>query len=168
MICETKRLILRNFEQSDAKDVEKFWGDEDVMEHSGGAVPHEFIPKVLASYLKCQTDKGISVYAVEEKESGRVIGAAGFNVRTSSEKVELVYHFAKDAWGKGYATEAARACIDFAKAKGNVGTIYASADLKNPGSLKILEKVGFDYKGMKWFEDTNQEEPYYEMVLKNI
>ncbi|WP_246066931.1 GNAT family N-acetyltransferase [Cytobacillus solani] len=43
--------------------------------------------------------------------------------------------------------------------------IYASADPKNTGSLKILEKIGFKYKGMKWFEDTNQEEAYYEIQV---
>lgn len=77
----------------------------------------------------------------------------------------MIFHFAKNAWGKGYATEAAAACVHFAKMNPKVMKIYVSADPKNTGSLKILEKIGFKYKGMKWFEDTNQEEAYYEIQV---
>lgn len=165
IIAETDRLLIKVFEETDAQDATAFWGNEEVMGHCNGAVPHEILPKVLKSYADCHAAKGLSVYGVVEKGSGRVIGAAGFNVPSSLETVELIYHFAKAGWGKGYATEAAAACVEFAKKAPNVGKIYASADLKNAGSLKILEKIGFTYKGMKWFEDTNQEEPYYEMEI---
>jgi len=165
VIAETERLQLRVFEKNDVEDAKAFWGNEEVMEHCSGAIPHEHLDKALEAYASCHETKGLSVYAVIEKESGRVVGAAGFNVRTTQETVELIYHFAKSAWGKGYATEAAGACVDFAKKHPRVMNIYASADPKNVGSLKILEKIGFEYKGMKWFDDTNQEEPYYEMNL---
>ncbi|WP_043929636.1 GNAT family N-acetyltransferase [Bacillus sp. EB01] len=102
-----------------------------------------------------------------DKESGKVIGAAGFNVRESPETSELIYHFAKSAWGKGYATEAAAACVELAKKHPGTVTIFASSDPDNTGSLKILETIGLEYKGMKWFDDTNQEEPYYEMNVKS-
>ncbi|WP_059351779.1 GNAT family N-acetyltransferase [Bacillus coahuilensis] len=72
----------------------------------------------------------------------------------------------KTSWGKGYATEAASVCVDFAIKNPTVKLIYASADSKYAGSLKILEKIGFEDKGMKWFDDTNQEEPYYELNIK--
>ncbi|NEY73408.1 GNAT family N-acetyltransferase [Bacillus mesophilus] len=166
MIAETERLLLRAFEEIDVEDAKGFWGDQEVMEHSLGAIPHDYLHKVLAGYAACHREKGLSMYAVIEKESGRVIGAAGFNVRTTIESVELLYHFSKASWGKGYATEAAAACVDFAIKNPTVKLIYASADTKNAGSLKILEKVGFEYKGMKWFDDTNQEEPYYELNIK--
>lgn len=166
VIAETERLLVRVFEINDAEDAKGFWGDEDVMEHCMGAIPHEFLGKALKSYASCHEAKGLSVYAVVEKESGRVIGAAGFNVRGTLETVELMYHFAKSAWGKGYATEAAQACVEFAQKQPGVLNIYASADPKNRGSLKILEKIGFVYKGLKWFEDTKQEEPYFEMKLR--
>ncbi|TCS93454.1 GNAT family N-acetyltransferase [Hazenella coriacea] len=165
VILETQRLFLKVFEVGDINDVKSFWGNDEVMEHCSGATPHEKIPKVIDFYVSCQMDKGLSVYAVVEKETGKVIGAAGFNVITSLETVELIYHFAKESWGKGYATEAANACVDIAKANGHVKKIYASADSLNTNSLKILDKIGFKYCGMKWFDDTQQEEPYYEMVL---
>lgn len=166
VIAETERLLLRVFKEMDVEDAKAFWGDQEVMEHCLGAIPHDHLHKALAAYAACHKEKGLSIYAVIEKESSRVIGAAGFNVRTTIESIELLYHFSKTAWGKGYATEAAAACVDFAIKNPTVKMIYASADSKNAGSLKILEKVGFEYKGMKWFDDTNQEEPYYELNLK--
>ncbi|MDZ5471488.1 GNAT family N-acetyltransferase [Bacillus sp. 31A1R] len=165
VIFETERLILKVFEEIDVEDAKEFWGNEEVMEHCLGAVPHDVLPKVLDSYAKCHLVNHLSIYAVYEKSTNKVIGGAGFIVRDSIDQVELVYHFAKGAWGKGYATEAGNACLEIARKNGKVKKIYASADSKNSSSLKILEKMGFNYQGLKWFEDTEQEEPYYELVL---
>lgn len=111
VIMDTERLILKVFEETDVEDAKSFWGDQEVMEYCLGATPHDLLGKVLEAYASCHETKGLSVYAVVEKESGRVIGAAGFNVPTTVESVELLFHFAKSAWGKGYASEAAAACV---------------------------------------------------------
>ncbi|MFD2446974.1 GNAT family N-acetyltransferase [Bacillus sp. CGMCC 1.16607] len=165
IVYETDRLLLKLFEAGDVEDLMSFWGNEEVMAHCSGAIEQAILPQVIESYNKCHQVKGLSVYAVVEKETGKVIGAAGYNIRDSLDTIELLYHFAKASWGKGYATEAAAACLTLAKVNGNVKTIFASADPLNNSSLKILEKIGFIYQGLKWFDDTNQEEPYYEIVL---
>ncbi|MFD1739040.1 GNAT family N-acetyltransferase [Bacillus salitolerans] len=165
MIYETNRLIIRVLEEADYEDVKQIWGNEEVMEHCLGAISHELLPEIIRTYIHCQAEKGLSVYAVVEKESSRVIGAAGFNVKDSLEEVEMIYHFSKEVWGRGYASETGAACLNIAKQTGKVKKIYASASPHNPSSIKILEKIGFDFIGLKWFEDTKQEEPYYEMVV---
>ncbi|MBS4199968.1 GNAT family N-acetyltransferase [Bacillus sp. FJAT-49732] len=165
VISETNRLILKVFDAEDMDAAKRFWGDREVMAYCGGPTPYENLGIVLDSYIRCYKATGLSVYAVVEKETGKIIGAAGFNIRGSLENVELLYHFSKESWGKGFATEAAAACVKIAKENGNVKSIFASADPKHAQSLKILEKVGFEYQGMKWFEDTEQEEPYYEMII---
>ncbi|UII55263.1 GNAT family N-acetyltransferase [Cytobacillus spongiae] len=166
VIVETDRLILKVFEEQDVDEAKTFWGDPEVMESCLGATPHEVLPNVLKAYATCHDSNHLSVYAVVEKVSQKVIGAAGFNLGESLKQVELIYHFSKEYWGKGYATEAVMACITTAKQNELVEKISASAAPENASSLKILEKVGFEYQGMKWFEDTAQEEPYYEMKLK--
>lgn len=165
-IYETERLFLRVLEAADVIPLQRIWGDQEVMALCTGATAPEKLPKIVEYYEKCQDEKGLSVYAVVEKVSGSVIGTAGFNVEDTLEKVELIYHFAKDTWGKGYASEAALACVEVAKAKKTVSCVFASADPANKGSLRILEKIGFEFKGLKWFEDTNQEEPYYELDVE--
>ncbi|MGE6256636.1 GNAT family N-acetyltransferase [Heyndrickxia sporothermodurans] len=161
IVYETERLYLCVFEDSYLKAVEEFWGNEEVMELCDGASSSEQLIQVMNGYRRCHEANGISVYAVKEKVSNDIIGAAGFNITGALDHVELIYHYSKKAWGKGFATEAAKACIELAKVHGGVRLITASADPQNKGSLKILEKVGFTYEGMKWFEDTEQEEPYY-------
>lgn len=153
------------FELAHVEAAKQFWGNQEVMSLCDGASAHELLPQVIEGYRKLHEDRGLSVYAVTEKESDEVIGAIGFNPTDSMDVIELIYHFSKKSWGKGFATEAAAACLKLAKNKGNIKIITASADPLNLGSLKILEKMGFTYMGMKWFEDTEQEEPYYEYLL---
>ena len=79
----------------------------------------------------------------------------------SLSNVELIYHYSKKSWGKGFATEAAYACVEIARDHGGVQVITASSSPKNKGSLKVLEKIGFPFKCMKWFEDTEQDRRLY-------
>ena len=165
-IYETERLQLRVWSDEDVEAVKAFWGNEEVMKYSLGATPHDKLIQVIQAYRKLHEERGLSVYAVIEKESSQVIGACGFNPsQLDTDQLELIYHFAKTSWGKGYATEAARACVQLAKDNGGVRRIHASADLHNKGSLLVLEKAGFTYLGLQWYEDTGQEEPTYELVL---
>lgn len=69
------------------------------------------------------------------------------------EDVEAVKWF----WGD---EEVMRYCL------GGVKRIHASVDLQNADSSKILEKIGFTYAGTEWFEDAQQEESVYEIMLK--
>jgi len=86
--------------------------------------------------------------------------------RTIKCSISLVYfYFAKAYWGKGYAAEASRACIKHAKDNLNINKIIASVDPSHSTSQRVLEKLGFQYKGMKWFEETKQEDLYYELLL---
>lgn len=165
-VFDTERMVLRVFTPADAVAAQQFWGDEKVMEFAGGAAPHAVLPQVLASYQNCHLANGLSVYGVIEKDSNEMIGAAGFNIHETLDRAELIYHFAQKSWGKGYATEAVHACVALAQTHPECALIHASAAPDNQQSLKILEKAGFRYQGMKWFEDSQQEEPYYEMHVE--
>ncbi|MBV1756569.1 MAG: GNAT family N-acetyltransferase [Dethiosulfatibacter sp.] len=164
-ICETERLILRTLELDDLDSVMSFWGDIEVMKYCGGAGTREREFKALQYYMNMQEERGFSPYLAMLKETGEIIGVCGFNPPTNGYDTELMYHLAKKYWGKGYATEAAIACIDYAKNHLKIKKIGASIDPENKSSQKVLEKLGFNYVGMKWCEDTNQDEPYFELIL---
>lgn len=106
ILFETKRLSLRIFEDEHLEATKSFWGDEDVMALCSGATSEEILSQIILGYRKCHGKTGLSVYAVEENNSGNIIGAAGFNISGNLNTVELIYHFNKNSWGKGYATEA--------------------------------------------------------------
>lgn len=122
-VYENERLILRVLTTEDAQVALQFWGNEEVMKRAGGAIREDALFQVLAGYQKCHLEKELSVYGAVEKDTGELIGAAGFNIPNSLEKVELIYHFSQKSWGKGYATEAAGACVELAKQHPQVITI---------------------------------------------
>ncbi|MDK9711050.1 GNAT family N-acetyltransferase [Acidaminobacter sp.] len=165
-LFETERLGLRLLEPSNLEDIMTFWGDEEVMGFCGGPGTRERELRAIGYYAELQQRRGLSVYGVFEKKYKHMIGACGFNPGETEEEAELIYHFAKAYWGKGYATEAAKACISYARGVQSIERIVASTDPRNVVSGKVLEKLGFQYEGMKWHEDLQQEEPTYVMRLR--
>lgn len=165
-LFETERLGLCLLEPSDLEDIMTFWGDEEVMGYCGGPGTRERELRAVGYYAELQQRRGLSVYGVFEKNDKHMIGACGFNPGETEEEAELIYHFAKVYWGKGYATEAAKACISYAREVQSIERIAASTDPRNVVSRKVLEKLGFQYEGMKWHEDLQQDEPTYVMRLR--
>jgi len=168
IITETDRLTIRTFESQDIDAVMKFWGNPVVMRYCHGSIfDRDIIIKSIEKYRTLQDQRGHSVYAVALKLSGEVIGGCGFNTTENDSEIELIYHFSQDHWGNGYATEAAKGCIDYIKKNPRFDKISASVYPENRDSEIVLKKLGFTYIGMKWFEDSKCEEPCFELKLKN-
>ncbi len=85
-------------------------------------------------------------YLVESGEDGSLLGSTGFGFETAY-RAATGYVLAKDAWGKGYATEALAAVIDIARGVDLV-RLYALCHLENPASWRVLEKCGFAREGI--------------------
>lgn len=161
---ETDRLQLRTMKPDDLDAIYEIWGNPEVMKHCGGASPRSRIKRSIDFYQRLQNEKGYSVYTVLLKESSFIIGVCGFNPAENEHEVELLYHFNQHYCGKGYAAEAAAACVAALRNSGlNVRKISAAVDPANPASGKVLEKIGMTAAGVKWFEDTQKEELCYEM-----
>jgi RimJ/RimL family protein N-acetyltransferase len=80
---------------------------------------------------------------VVERESGRLIGDCGlFPMDGVGPDVELAYGLAPDVWGRGYATEAAAACVRAGFEQLALERIVADVDPSNPSSIRVLEKIG--------------------------
>ena len=62
-------------------------------------------------------------------------------------EVELGYRFRPDAWGQGFATEGAAALLAEALSRPDVTRVYAHALLSNPGSIRVMQKIGMSYAG---------------------
>lgn len=168
-IAETDRLVLRALESKDIKDLEHIWGDEQVMQYCGGALEgNHRLCRSIQYYETIEAIGGISAYAVELKENKEMIGICGFNSTAEVGVYELIYHFKKEYWSKGYATESCQAVIDRLKhmdPKVHVIKLIASVAPENKASGRVLEKCGFVLVGDKWFDDTNRFEPSYEYLF---
>lgn len=116
IILETERLILREMNKSDYADICKMLKDEQVMY----AYEHAFSDEEAVQWIERQMSRykqyGFGWWAVILKDNGKLIGQCGLTMQPcgDSEKLEVGYMFCKEYWKKGYATEAAVACKEYA------------------------------------------------------
>jgi ribosomal-protein-alanine N-acetyltransferase len=167
IFVETDRLILREIELSDDKDMFEMDSDPEVhlyIENKPvGSI--EKIHEVIGMIQLQQQRFGTTRWAVVDKKTNDWLGWCGlkyFNQPLNGHInfYELGYRFKKKHWGKGFATEAAKAVIDWGFAKFDIDSLYAITDTKNDNSVKVLQKSGFelievfDYEGdpTNWFE----------------
>jgi RimJ/RimL family protein N-acetyltransferase len=141
----TPRLLVRELApESDAAAMAEMYCDPEVMRFiPGGACDDEdAVRTLLGRYAEAQTTSGISSWAVVERESGQVIGDAGFGVFEPTGDIELGYTLARRFWGLGYATEAARACLVAGLRHLDAPRIIAAVDAENLPSLRVAERIG--------------------------
>jgi len=148
LILETPRLILRTWTLEDVPAAGLFYGDPEVMRFLGGkalATPEEVREKV-AKRIAHQQKHGFSLWAVIEKATGRLIGACGLTHLEDGPEVEVGYHFARDVWGQGFATEAASACMRLGFERLGLARIVGVVDPANLTSKRVLEKIGLVFE----------------------
>jgi ribosomal-protein-alanine N-acetyltransferase len=78
---------------------------------------------------------------------GRVVGRVTLDVDRENRIVALGYGIGRPWWGLGLATEAARACVDYAFRSLDADKVWARADPRNVGSVRVLEKLGMQHEG---------------------
>jgi len=82
-------------------------------------------------------------WGVWERDTGELVGDASVHFDTTFGDWELSYGFRRDRWGRGYASEAAQACVRHAFDTMRIARIVADVDPGNPASMRVLEKCGF-------------------------
>ncbi len=125
------------------------YGDADVMRYipDGPLSDEEAVRRIMDEQLVAQTARGYAYYAVELVADGSVVGDAGFGFFEPTGDVELGYTFARRAWGWGYATEAAAACLAAGLAGLDVPRLIAVADVENVASHRVAERIGMRRDG---------------------
>ena len=164
-MIESERLSLRELKKEDIDSVMDFWGDSEVMQYCGSAGTRDRESRALEYYIRMQAEKGFSPFLVSLKDSGNIIGVCGFNPPDPGYDAEMMYHFSKKHWGMGYATEAVKTYLEYAKKRLDIKRIGAAIDFRNLASKNVLDKNGFVYVGVKYCDDTGQDELYYELIL---
>ncbi|HEX6622420.1 MAG TPA: GNAT family N-acetyltransferase [Pyrinomonadaceae bacterium] len=161
---ETERLILREWTPADAGVIYEICSDPEVMRHIGDGSRWEtferarlWMGRVRAAYR----EQGFGRYAVVEKESGRVVGSCGFGKANGPAGVDFGYVFARSVWGRGYATEAGRACLRYGFEQVGFAEVVADTDIENHASRRVLEKLGFEFRGLKRNEGDDVDSTFY-------
>ena len=153
VLIETERLILRELEYTDEKDLFEMDSDPEVhlFIENNPVKSIDEITKVIEMFKVQYNENGIARWAVVDKLTNECVGWSGlkyFNqpLNNHSNFYELGYRFKKKHWGKGFATESSNAILDYGFKNLNTDTIYAITDPKNENSKKVLTKLGFDFK----------------------
>lgn len=153
-LIETPRLLLRPWTLDDVGDAHAIYRDPEVMRFLGG-VTHQSIEEtrtVIASRAMAHHAlHGFSLWAAVEKDSGRVIGSCGLKFLEGGMDVEVGYHFARAAWGRGYATEGATASVRYGFERLGLRRILGVVNPQNFASQHVLEKAGLTYQGMGYY-----------------
>lgn len=148
----TERLELRRFTAADLAPLQDVFGDPEVMRFVGP----DRLPLSPGDLALSQAngdahwrDHGYGPLAAVERTSGRVVGEVGLQLVEGGPDVELTGTFARAVWGRGYATEAARAVLLWAFTGVELQRLVAVADPANAGSLRVLEKIGMLPVGLR-------------------
>ncbi|MBT2487359.1 GNAT family N-acetyltransferase [Streptomyces sp. ISL-96] len=163
IFLETERLVLRAFgeceaeaEDSDVERLVRLDSDPDVMRFINGGRPtsrafviQRVLPQLTHDY-PCIGTRGF--WAAEEKATGAFLGWFEFRplADDSADVVELGYRLGRAAWGRGYATEGARALIDKGFTDLGVQKVTADTMYVNSRSRRVMEKAGLLFV-RRWF-----------------
>jgi RimJ/RimL family protein N-acetyltransferase len=144
-VLETKRLALRAPRLEDAKTVAALANDRRIAENVA-RIPHPYkISDAEAFIAGANIAGGDAVFLITLRD-GTVVGACG--VTALEQTPELGYWLGVPYWGKGYATEALHAVIDYAFTDLGHTALQAGARVTNPASRRVLEKCGFQWTGV--------------------
>jgi len=146
IILKTKRLYLREFEISDSLLMYQLNNDPEVIKYTGNKAfqsveeAHNFIEKYM-DYQK----NGFGRWAVCLKTSNEFLGWCGLKFDSEKNEVDIGFRFFKNQWGKGYATEAAKACVNFGFSKLKMTKIVGRAYQENKASIEVLKKCNLKF-----------------------
>ena len=144
-VLETKRLCLRAPRLGDAKTVATLANDRRIAENTA-RIPHPYKMSDAEGFIAGANKAGGEAVFLITLRDETIVGACG--VVLQEETPELGYWLGLPFWGKGYATEALHAVIDYAFTDLEHEALQAGARVTNPASRRVLEKCGFQWTGV--------------------
>jgi [ribosomal protein S5]-alanine N-acetyltransferase len=143
-ILDTPRLILREFSLNDIDALGGVLSDPETMRFYPAPLDRIGVEEWIARNLRRYTKDGHGLWAMVLKTTDELIGDCGLTVQPvdSTDEIEIGYHVRRDYWGRGLATEAARACRDYGFAHLPVDHIISLIRPENLPSRRVAEKNG--------------------------
>ena len=150
----TERLVLRGFRDEDTDAFAAMTADAEVMEWLGGTMERDDAWRHMAALTGHWTLRGFGRWALEDRASGELVGHAGLWYPEGWPAIEVGWTLARAYWGRGLATEAARAAIAYGRDELDLETVVSLIHPDNPRSQRVAERLGmsaterrFDYRG---------------------
>lgn len=143
---ETPRLRLRHWREADFDTYADYYQDEANARFVGGVCSREDAWRRMAAVVGHWVLRGHGYWAVEDKETGNIVGSVGLWRPEGWQELELGYWLTANGQGKGYATEAGKACKDYAKDVLKSESLVSYIDPDNHASKLVAERLGARYE----------------------
>jgi [ribosomal protein S5]-alanine N-acetyltransferase len=146
---QTERLVLRPPQMEDATAMLTGWAQDPEVTRYLTWRPHTSLEQSQAAItraISAWNDETRFPYMITLKTTGEVIGM--IDPRIEGPRMGIGYVLAHAYWGKGYMPEATRVIIDWAFQQSTIYRVYATTDLENVASKRVLEKVGMQCEGI--------------------
>lgn len=144
LVLETERLRLRRFRREDVDAVLAIIGDEITMQYYPRRYDFHDAEEWIERNLRRYDEHGFGLFAVELKQRSELIGDCGVipQVVNGQKELEVGYHFRRDQWGHGFATEAARGCMAFVFRTLKAAKVISLIRPENVPSRRVAERNG--------------------------
>jgi ribosomal-protein-alanine N-acetyltransferase len=163
-VLQTPRLVLRHLTEDDAPFILELLNERGFIDNIGdrGVRDLEGARRYVsegpgASYQKY----GYGLWLTALKATGEPIGICGLVKRDGLEDADVGYAFLERFWGQGYAVEAARAVLDYARDVIGLGKVVAITTPTNAGSIAVLEKIGLKFEKIIQLPGQTGESSYF-------
>ena len=147
---QTERLVLRPFAPQDAPHVQRLAGVPEVALTTLN-IPYPYPDGAAEAWIARHAQewaKGrVLTWAITGRGGGELTGAVGIDVHPEHARGEIGYWIAHTCWGRGYATEAARAMLAFGFGTRGLNRVQATYMTRNPASGRVMEKLGMRLEG---------------------
>ena len=164
---ETERLVLCPLSEADLDALHRnsneplvrlyLWDDE--------PVSMEQIKGIFSQSVREFAEKGLGLFGLRLRGEAELLGLCGFRSLENTDDIELTYQLSHECWERGFATEAARACLHYAFEEVGLERVVAGIEPQNVASIKVIEKLGMRYAGE--MVQNQPETPYFTLSRKD-
>ncbi len=168
---KTERLGFSMWSATDLDLAAQLWGEEEVTRYicADGKFTQQDIIRRLDTEIHNDKLFHIQYWPMFELVTNELIGCCGIRpYKPELKSYEIGFHLRKRYWGLGYASEAAKAVIDYSFTVFKADKLYAGHHPCNEASEKLLIKLGFQYIGKNFYEPTGLYHPSYELISNGV
>jgi ribosomal-protein-alanine N-acetyltransferase len=143
-VITTQRLTLRPFAPADALELHDLFTDEDVRRHllDDTVVSREWVEEEIVSSQARFLESGCGLWTIADLGRDGIVGFVGFRPFFDPPELQLLYGLLPSHWGRGFATEAAAAALDYAFGVLALEEVRAATDVPNTASVAVLHRLG--------------------------
>ncbi len=171
-IFKSERLGFRNWRNEDLEEFAKLNSDDEVMEHFPKTLSKKEVEIFIDRLKNHFIENGFTYYATEIVETKELIGMIGLALQEYKSKftpaIDIGWRLKRNAWGKGYATEGANRCLEYAFNELAINKIISVCTINNKKSENVMKKIGMTYMGKFNHPEMNNYSEYEKHLCYEI